>query len=262
MAKRRQRPGVRRHGGRRACVRSNVFIIEAFFGLAVLVLLAFASYRYVINTPYLLVKTLRIEGANRLNEEDIRRTAGITDADNMLFLRTAPVQERIAAMPYVKKCSVQRAFPDVVVIKIEERAPAATLLANNRLLEIDCEGVVLSELDKHTADNGPFITNVAGLDYVEVGDHLEQPALLNALAVWRAFSAVPVSREVNVSEIAAFGPNEILMYCDNLDYEIRWGRSDFEGQARRLDVFWRAKRDKLALNEYIDLRFDDKVVCR
>lgn len=262
MAKRQQRSGGRRRNRGRMRSRCSVFLWEAFFGLAVLGLFGFAAYHYFITTPYLLVKKLRIEGANRLNEEDIRRTAGITAADNTLFLRTASVQARLAAMPYVKKCSVRCAFPDMVVIKIEERTPTATLLANNRLLEIDPDAVVLSELSKHTPDNGPFISNVAGLDYVEVGDHLDQPALLNALAVWRAFSSVPVSHEVNVSEIAAFGPNEILMFCDNLGYEIRWGRNDFVGQARRLDVFWRAKRDKVALNEYIDLRFDDKVVCR
>lgn len=261
MARRQPRRGSRRNR-KRLRDRFGVFALEAFFGLAVLGLLGFASYRYLIDTPYLLVKRLRIEGAKRLNEEDIRRTAGITDGDNMLFLRTSPVQARIAAMPYVKKCAVQRAFPDTVVIQVEERMPAATLLANNRLLEIDREGFVLSELSRHTSDNGPFITNVAGLDYVETGDHLEEPSLLNALAVWCAFSSVPVSQEVRVSEIAAYGPNEILMYCDDLEYEIRWGRNDFEGQARRLDVFWRAKRDKVALNEYIDLRFDDKVVCR
>ena len=262
MSRRPNRQNIRRRNRKRLRDRFTVFLVEAVFGLGILGLCGFASYHYIVHTPYLLVKRLRIEGAMRVNEEDIRRTAGITDADNMLFLDVDEIERRIGDMPYIRRCSVQRAFPDVVVIKVEERAPAATLLSNNRLLEIDEEGVVLSELTRHTQENGPFITNVDGLGYVEVGDAVGLPALRNALAVWRAFSGVPMSREVSVSEIAALGPNEILMYCDNLNYEIRWGRAGFEGQARRLDLFWRSKRDKIQCNEYIDLRFDDKIIWR
>lgn len=239
-----------------------LFLVEITLALLLISGTVFAAYRYIIDSNYLKVRTLRIEGMRSVSAETIREAAGITEADNLLLLDLAGVRARIEAVPYIQHCEVHPAFPNAVVIQIEEREPSATLLVNRHLYELDQSGVVLRELDARSGKTGPFITNVPKLAYVRVGERVDDPALQSALAVWRAFSAVSVAREVTVSEIAAFSQNNILMYCDDLGFEIRWGRTDFEGQARRLDVFWRAKSNQLACNEYIDLRFDGKVVCR
>jgi hypothetical protein len=52
------------------------------------------------------------------------------------------------------------------------------------------------------------------------------------------------------------------MFCDNLDYEIRWGRLDAREQAQTLDIFWRAEKGAPPCHEYLDLRFENEVACR
>lgn len=251
-----------RRRNRRVRARVARRVTEAVIGLGVLAAVCVAAYTYMGASPFLRVQWLRIEGARRVPAETIRAVAGITENDNVLFLNAAAVRGRIERIPYVRRCVVRRAFPDGVLIRVEEREPLATLMVNNRLFEVDTEGVVLEEIDADARKYGPFITNVRGLGYVQVGDRLTHPSLQGALAVWQAFRAVPMARDVIVSEIAALSPNEILMFCNDLDFEIRWGYEDFEGQAKRLDMFWRAKGSQIACNEYIDLRFNGEVVVR
>lgn len=71
-----------------------------------------------------------------------------------------------------------------------------------------------------------------------------------------------MAAQVNVSEISAARANEILMYCEELPFEIRWGRGDPVAQAERLDFLWNAKGGHLECAEYLDLRFDNDLVCR
>ncbi|HNR30791.1 MAG TPA: FtsQ-type POTRA domain-containing protein [Candidatus Hydrogenedentes bacterium] len=237
-------------------------LIEGAIGLAVLLALGLFAYSYVRESPFLRVQWLRIEGARRVDPRTIRAVAGITEKHNVLLLDVEAVRDRVERIPYVRQCVVRRVYPDVVFIRVEEREPLATLMVNNRLFEIDAEGVVLEEISATARKTGPFISSVRGLGYVQEGDWLTHPSLLGALDVWRAFNSVPVSRDVTVSEIAALSPNEILMYCNDFDFEIRWGRAGSEEQAKRLDIFWRVKGSRIACNEYIDLRFNGEVVCR
>ncbi|HIJ66215.1 MAG TPA: hypothetical protein HPP77_09735 [Candidatus Hydrogenedentes bacterium] len=71
---------------------------------------------------------------------------------------------------------------------------------------------------------------------------------------------------VTVSEIAAPHEDHIRMYCDELPFEIRWGRRDFVNEAHRLDLIWREtghmERVDPPCQEYLDLRFGNEPVCR
>ena len=237
-------------------------LLESLVCLIVLTASGLGFYHFISVAPYFLVSTLRIEGMKRLNEEAVRAVAGITSEDNVLFLDTQAIKDRVEAIPYVKTCTVSRVFPDTVSIRFIEREPLATVLINSRLFEVDAEGVLLRELEPLTPHTGPFITNLPGVAYAEVGDRISTQVLQHALEVWSAFSSVPMAESVTVSEIAAMSDSNILMFCDNLDYEIRWGRLDARQQAHTLDIFWRAQKGEPPCGEYLDLRFEDEVACR
>jgi len=82
------------------------------------------------------------------------------------------------------------------------------------------------------------------------------------LAVWRAFGTTVMARDVTVSEISAAHENRICMYCDELDFEIRWGRDHFEKQAAKLNVFWLSQNKRVNCKDYVDLRFGNDVACK
>ena len=245
--------------------RSRRFVRYLFFVAFLAVFsggIALAFAHYMKESPRFQVRSIRVEGANVLREQAILEVAGITNQHNILFFDPDKVRQRIEAIPYVRRCEIRRAYPDMVIIRIEERMAVAALQVHTRTFEVDEEGVVLRELAVHESPEGPLITNVPDLGVVEVGSRLSQPALTKALALWIAFSSVSLGQELTVSEIAAPSPDDLSMICEELGYELRWGRSDFLQQALLLDILWREKSGRLPCAEYLDLRFDYDLVCK
>lgn len=231
----------------------RIVVVAAFLGWGAHAFYGFARDDYP-------VRTIRVEGADVLEEELLVAESGITSADSVLLLDVEAVRERIEALPYVRSCMVARVHPDSVLISIKEREAVATLLVSNRMFHIDRACVVLRELSRGETHTGPFVTT-PGLGPIDLGQQLDCPPLRAAVAVWQAFSRSKMAGDVTVSEIAAWGENDIRMYCDELPFEVRWGRKDFENQARRLDVLWDELGKDITCREYLDLRFGNDVVC-
>lgn len=257
LHRRRRHRGRKRFGAGRAAHVLRVFVLVAAVGAFV-----YGFLRFVWDSGRFQVNTVLIEGTNILDDQVVLEASGITGADSVWFLDTQGVVARVEAMPYVKSCSIEVIFPDTVTLRVEERVALATLMVNSRSYELDREGIVLREYAPSEMPGVPFITNVAGVEFVRVGDQLSQPALAVALAIWDAFSQTSMAQDVAVSELSAPGEDDVRMYCDNLPYELRWGRGGFERQAKRLDILWREKGGELHCQEYLDLRFNEKLVCR
>ena len=259
---RREKRTRTRGSRKRFAERPISYLLEAIVCFGLIGVFLYGFYGYARTADAFCVKTIRVEGGNLLRDDAIIGQSGITSADNLLFLDTKDVGEKVKALSFVKTCAVTRIFPDKAVIRIEERAPVATLLVNNRLFEVDPHGYVLREPGLGEPHAGPFITNVPEAGYVEVGQQVTNRALRAALDVWRVFRTTSMAGDVTVSEISAAEENRIVMYCDELDFEIRWGRGDFDKQAWKLDILWQDQGRQLACKEYVDLRFGNDVACR
>ncbi len=262
MAKRARTSRQRTGRVKRRRRRVVVYVFELLLGFALLGGVAYAFTHYVRESPRFQVKRVRVEGADFLREERILAVAGVTSADNLLFFDAAAVRQRVEAMPYVKWCEVQRAYPDMVVIRLEERMAEATLLANNHTFEVDGEGVVLRELESFSNYCDPLITEVPELGFVAVGQKLEQEELHRAMDLWRAFRRVPLAEVLTISEIAAPEAERLSTFFDELPFEVIWGRCDFVRQAERFDILWGMQEGQLPCAEYLDLRFENNLVCR
>lgn len=237
-------------------------------GLRLLVLVIFiaglghAFARYVKESPRFTIKRIQVEGAQALDLDTIREAAGIRESDNLWMADAKAILDRIEAIPYVKRGEVLRMFPDTVIIRIEERQAAATLLVNNRAFEMDAEGTVLRELARTAEPAGVLITAIPDLGPIEPGDRVDNATFQAAMAVWNAFAASPISEHLTISEIAAQSPNAIFTYFDEVPFEVRWGRREFEAEALRFYVLWKEMDGALPCKEYLDLRFGIDLACK
>ena len=256
-------PPRRKALARRRRIGSIVQVVEALICFAVLGGIGYAFTQYLSDSERFKVSRLQIEGTELLEPASIRAVAGITDDDSLLLFEAEAARQRVEAMPYVKSCSIQRAYPDTVIIRVEERRPEAYLLVHHRTYEIDDEGVLLRELDPLAPYPGPLISEIPDIGFVELGERIENETLSNALALWAAFKNTDLAQEWTISEIAASKENTLLMYCDNVPFEVRWVGRDLRRQAKLLDIWWKARKDDIPCNEYLDLRFGfDALVCK
>jgi len=252
----------RRRGWTRFSLRQLIVPLEAGFCICAVGLFVYAFYHYAIDSPSYRVRHIVVYGASAVTPAEVREASAVSTADNLLLLDRDAVGEKVAKMPYVRSADVQRELPNTLIITLEERIPVATLMAGRHTYLLDEEGYVLEEIDATVPPLGPLITNVPELGVVAVGDQLQQPALAEALKLWEAYAAAPIASEVTLSEISAAGPMELKMYWDETPYEVRWGRSDYATQAERLSILWMKKEGQLPCQEYLDLRFDEDLVCR
>jgi len=235
--------------------------IEAVLVIGALGGMAYGLYYYAQKTDEFRVTIVHIKGIDLVTEDQIIEAAEVSLDDNLLFFGAGTAAERVEALAPVKTCTVSKVFPDTVLIEVEEREPVATLMIRNTLYEIDSEGVVVREAPSASSFSGPLITGLPDVDFVEPGDRVSDETLHEALAVWEAFAGSGVGQELHVSELSARGVNDIRMYCDELDYELRWGRGDYARQARRLDVLWEEKGGDLGCTTYLELRFGPQLAC-
>lgn len=252
----------RRSGWRRIRLRQLIVPLEALFCLCAVGLFGYAFYHYALDSPSYRVRHIVVYGASAVTPAEVREAAGVSTVDNLLLLDRQAVAAHVAELAYVASAEVQRELPNTLIITLHERVPVATLMAGRHSFLIDEEGIVLEETDPAAPPQGPLITNVPDVGVVAVGEVLEQPALAEALKLWEAYAAAPIASEVTLSEISAAKPMELTMYWDEAPYEVRWGRSDYATQAERLSILWQQKGGQLPCQEYLDLRFDEDLVCR
>lgn len=242
--------------------RRIIVMVEIVFGLALVGWIGYAFYNYTLESEKFRVKNVQIEGLRALSEDDVLAVSGLIEEGNVLYLDVDDIRASIEAMAFVKECAVRMVFPDSVVITIEERLPYLTLQLNRHSYMLDREGVVLREYGTTEEPITPFVTNVGELEFAQVGEMITAEALQSALAVWDAYRVLPFAGEWTVSELAAYSTDEILMFCDNVVFEIRWGGRDVEDQADRLNVFWDHQNGAIPCNEYLDLRFGADLICK
>jgi cell division protein FtsQ len=248
---------------RRRRLATLAHAVQALVCFALLGGIGYAFTEYMKESPRFKVSSLQIEGLEVLSAEEVRAVSGITSDDSLLLLEIEEARRRVEEMPYVRECTIQRAYPDSILIRIVERKAIATVLVNHRSYEVDEEGTVLRELDPLAPHTGPLITELAGVGFVEEGMRIDQPALEAALGVWKAFSASTLASLWTVSEIVAPAPDAVRMFCDELPFEIRWGRENFARQVHVLEIWWRARKDDPLCSEYVDLRFGaDSLACK
>lgn len=208
------------------------------------------------------VRRIRVAGTERVPVKDIIALSGVTQADNLLYLDPTEVRRRVLKDPYIKDCSIRRFLPDTLEIMVTERKPVATLVVHNRLFIISEDAVVLEEIPNNSEHVGVLITDIPEIGVLERGQQVARMELRAALEVLAAFSKTAYSSTVTISEISARHVNDIRLYCDDVPFEIRWGRGDFERQARRLDALWKYLNHSFDFKEYCDLRFGQDIACR
>ncbi|NLV45558.1 MAG: FtsQ-type POTRA domain-containing protein [Candidatus Hydrogenedentes bacterium] len=218
---------------------------------------------YVPRSSYFSVQEITFENQRVLGEADIREAAGITVDDNILFLDVDAVRARVESLPYVKRCDVVKSIREKKVhLRIVERKAAATVMLNNHLFEVDRELVVLRELSPFSIHSGPLITSLPDVQVLEAGKAIESPELKAALDLWQAFQTLPFADQLTLSELSAESTTQLRMYFEELPYEMRWGRSDFETQANRLAILWEEMGGFIPCEYYLDLRFDANLACK
>jgi cell division septal protein FtsQ len=233
--------------------------------LVALVALGFISvgllyaYDFVTTTKKLAITAVQVNGITRTNPADIERMLLDLKGQNIFRAPLESYERRLRMLPRIKDADLKVMFPSTIVCSITEREPVALVFAN-RFIEVDEEGMVLTEDAISSKLDLPIITGIPG-DVLNQGAICKNVYLAEALRALQACKLLGGSFTGDISEIKA-GPNGVSIVSLREGCIVMLGNAEFE---KRLKKFF-LLRDTIEKNDIetkvIDLRFEDQIVLR
>lgn len=118
-------------------------LVAAMAGVGLLLLIA---YRAITSHPYFALRSVGIEGSQRLSVSDVVALTGVSLGQNVLALNISDMEARLAANPWVKQVSIRRELPDALRIVLRERQAAFWVRQGNSLYYAGPDGRPIEEL--------------------------------------------------------------------------------------------------------------------
>jgi cell division protein FtsQ len=195
--------------------------------LAVVVVLGVAGI-VVYQSPAFSVKTVQVNGANRLTNEYLEQAAAIPADSTLLRLDEKGILERLKDDPWIASAHLERQFPSTLLLVIEERTAAAAVEVYPSIMAnepgywlISSEGRWLGVVDNDEAPifialdevkDYPLITDIHRLIAPVFGETATDEGIENALAVLVGFS--PEMRSL-VASVSAPDRNKTALTLTN-----------------------------------------------
>ncbi|EHO41978.1 cell division protein FtsQ/DivIB [Caldithrix abyssi] len=209
------------------------------------------------------LKNIKIHGNVILTRQQVLNLCGVKEGEKFLTVKPAEIAQKMLRSPFIKTASAVYSLPSTLHISVQERRPIAFVLQKELLL-VDNEGVLLPfpKIKGYTW-NLPVINGLEA-KIGKVGQRTTSQKLLKAIEVlqyvqfmksplWSMIAAVDLSDE-KVLQISLIRGGA----------KVRCNYEDYQSELYVLNLYienylnW----DQLADIEYIDLRFEDRLVLK
>lgn len=230
--------------------KHNSFRLFFLFLIAVFACIAF------MHSSYFAITKISVDGNNYLTEVQVKELSQIKEGMNIFGLKNKEIVKRIKSNCWVEEVEIQRKLPTYVTIKIKERTPLVTVPSQDRFINLDRQGVVLSN-DVFCRDNLPLVTGLNLKSTVAPGHRIESPEVLQVLA---GLNMLDNNTLAKISEVNLQQKDNLLIYMID-GMEIRLG--NFNDLVKKINLLIPILGDSQIKNtsiEYIDMRFSKPVI--
>ena len=202
---------------------------------AVAALVAAGSVAWILlGSPFLAVRTVRVDGAGALPAGQVAQVTGIRDGTPLARVDTDAAAAKVRELPQVAAVEVSRGWPHTVVVTVTERVPVAVVVSGGRRALVDRDGVVFDTI------TGDPPAGVVPLDVASPGPR--DAATRAALA---AVTALPGDVRGQVTGVVAHTPDGVTLALTD-GRSVLWGSAD---QATRKAQVLGALLDRIAAGD-------------
>jgi cell division protein FtsQ len=117
-------------------------------------------YDVVTQCDYFRAKSLKIEGMQRLSQNQIIKAARLKKNMNVLAVNLAMVRKRLLAQPWIADAEIRREIPAALHIKVREHSPLAIIDLGRKFL-LNENGRVFKEWTDKDPVNLPLVSGLA-----------------------------------------------------------------------------------------------------
>ncbi len=164
---------------------------QSLMGMGFLLIIIAIISLFLIYNPLLKISQILgfqlnqviIEGKNQIPADELQKALQLQPGDPILFLNIQDLKNRLEQLGWIKNASIERVFPNKLIIKLNERTPDALYEQNNGLFLMDGEGVLLAPYNPEFHENYRqklrIVSGVnAQLHYKRIYELIDQEALV------------------------------------------------------------------------------------
>jgi len=217
-----------------------------FFGLS-------KVYLYFVNCDDFAVRKTEVASRQEFVGRDIRALLDVSRLRNLLLLDIGLLKDRIEAHRWVKEARVRKVFPSTLKVEITEREPAAVLKAGESFRLIDRDGVWLEPLAAREEADLPLF--VDGGSFQE--DYQEKLGL-----AWKCLDGLTPDQRAEVEALDLSEQKSVSVYLRGQSARLILGGERFSERLAFIRSYKETMETQNGPAEYIDLRFDDRIIFR
>lgn len=198
---------------------------------ALLCLLAVSVFMFT-KSDFFSVGEIRIEGLSNLAEEEVLKLLGTVQGQNIFLVDGSVLVQRTKLHPLVDQVTVEKRLPATLFLHISERVPAALILQEDGVVEVDLHGTVLRFHETWPKTGSPVITGISVPDTLGPGQKISSVLLEKALLL---LGQAPPTLLVRIGEVNVHEDGQIFL-CLSSGMEVRLGHNEeFAGKLNILN---------------------------
>lgn len=209
------------------------------------------------------VRRVIVENNRLIQTKDILTLAAIPPESKLFELDLFAIEQRLLKNPFIRAVGVHRDLPDRVRLSISERVPVAAILADV-MVYVDDEGFVLPTIRSQDIFDLPVVSGTFHPQDLVPGKKTANRTVHRVLSFLRLAQEVNRDLYTNISEVRLAPGGELMFYTAEFGIPVIIGTEQFGPRLVTFEGFWKeiVVREGAHRLQYIDLRFQDKVVVR
>ncbi|RMD59791.1 FtsQ-type POTRA domain-containing protein [Candidatus Parcubacteria bacterium] len=209
------------------------------------------------------LRNIRIHGLEVLTRGQVLDLCGLKPGEKLLTIKPSQIARRLLKSPFVKSASAVYSLPATLHITVQERRPLAFVPAKELYL-IDEQGVLLPlPRMSGTSWNLPVI-HLPNLGHLQVGERVSDPRLRQLVDILRYIRLMPSPLWSMVATIEWRDDRQLQLALIRGGARVRCNLDDYQEELYALGLYVQNYLDweQLADLEYIDLRFQDRLILK
>lgn len=218
-----------------------------------------AIYTGYISQQSMSITQVTVEGTYFVKPEAVIRQVHLKKGINADSLNYLKIITSVEKLPYVKQAYLHIVPPHELVVRVEERQPAAMLVNGQNKIYVDLDGVKLPIIEGKSR-NVPL---VYGFRASGAGDTLKSDDFESVADFLKAANQYPLAKAM-ISEIVCTPDDGIVALTQPDGVKLIFGKKNFDRKFSYWKAFYRQVISGKGLSHFysVDLRYRGQVVTR
>lgn len=225
-------------------------------------LLIIATVITLFTAPIFNIKTVKIVGNNKIDENTIATTSNILVGGNIFRTNFSSAKKRIKNLEYIEKVKIKRHLPSTVEIKVTEGTVKYYIEENENLIGISASGIVVINTDYNNMPSICPIIRGVSIKSKKIGDSVKSNdkdkfSSMNSLI--SLFDAVELFEAISIMDLTFF---DEIDFTYNNKMLVEMGSTD--NASAKINVFKDMLENQIGYEAsgYLNIKNPEKVIYR